>query len=232
MKPKRLILGDGLLGSKIINLTRWNYISRLKDKFDFTDSNSYYPLLLKYNPKELINCIAYTNTSDNTRNMHWNTNYIAVIDLVELCNKLNIKLVHISTDYVYANSKKMATEEDIPIHYDNWYTYTKLLTDAYIVAKSNNYLILRSSFKPMPFPYDEAWIDLVGNFDYVDVIAKLMIKIIKKDATGIYNVGTELKTVYDMAKKTNLKVLPIHKNRKFIDSEDISMNITKMSNLL
>jgi len=229
---KRLVLGSGLLGTKIISLTGWKYINRSEDNFNFLESNSYYPLLLKHKPEEVINCIAYTKTLDDLNSdLHWNTNYVGVIDLVDMCNALDIKLTHISTDYVYANSKPHATEENIPVHYDNWYTYTKLLADAYIQAKCEKYLILRSSFKPNPFPHKEAWIDLIGNFDYVDVIAKLMIKVIKKDAIGIYNIGTELKTIYDMAKETNPNVLPIQKDYRFIDSNDISMDITKMKEL-
>jgi dTDP-4-dehydrorhamnose reductase len=90
-------------------------------------------------------------------------------------------------------------------------------------------LILRSSFKPNPFPHDSAWIDLIGNFDYVDVIADLMIRLIKSQATGIYNVGTELKSIYDLAKRTNPSVKPILKGEGFIDSNDISMNVSKMN---
>ena len=33
-----------------------------------------------------------------------------------------------------------ASENDIPIHGNNWYSYTKLLADAYIELKSKNYL--------------------------------------------------------------------------------------------
>jgi dTDP-4-dehydrorhamnose reductase len=35
---KVLVLGDGKLGSEIINQTNWNYISRKKDGFDFTNA--------------------------------------------------------------------------------------------------------------------------------------------------------------------------------------------------
>ena len=36
MKPNRLILGDGLLGSEIVKQTGWDYASRKKDGIDFT----------------------------------------------------------------------------------------------------------------------------------------------------------------------------------------------------
>jgi len=234
----KIILGDGLLGSEIQKQTGWSYISRKKDGIDFADISSYkhYLIMKPLGVTEVINCIAQTNTvneSDEDITNDWNVNYKGVMNLTDFCNDYKIKLIHISTDYVYANSDKLASEaRDIPIHYDNFYTYTKLLADSYIQARCKKRLILRSSFKPNPFPYDYAWIDLIGNFDYVDVIAKLMIELIEYDAEGIYNVGTEVKTLFDLAKRTKTNVKPIFKPEKFIDSNDISMSIHKMKNFL
>ena len=150
----KLILGDGLLGSEIQKQTGWSYISRKKKGIDFTDIISYQHYLIKFGVSEVINCIAQTNTvdeSDHDTTNDWNVNYKGVMDLTDLCNEYKIKLIHISTDYVYANSIPLASESDIPIHYNNWYTYTKLLADNYIMARMSDFLILRSSFKPNPF---------------------------------------------------------------------------------
>ena len=38
---RKLILGDGLLGSEIYRQSDWDYISRKKDKIDFREPNSY-----------------------------------------------------------------------------------------------------------------------------------------------------------------------------------------------
>jgi dTDP-4-dehydrorhamnose reductase len=234
----KLILGYGLLGSEIHKQTEWNYISRKKDGIDFADINTYESYLKKLGSgvSQVINCIAQTNTvneSDQDVRKCWEVNYKGVMNLTDFCNDNNIKLIHISTDYVYANSDKLANEaRDIPIHYDNFYTYTKLLADSYIQARSKNHLIMRSSFKPKPFPFEYGWIDLIGNFDYVDVIAKLMIELIEYDAQGTFNVGTEVKTLYELAKRTNKKVKPSFKEKQHIKSNDVSMSITKMENFL
>ena len=92
------------------------------------------------NYNEIIKCIAHTDTYDKSRNLHWNINYKAVSDLVEICNKYNKKLIHISSDYVYSNSNPGSSEGDVPVHCNNWYGYTKLLGDAHVQLKSNNYL--------------------------------------------------------------------------------------------
>ena len=230
---KIVILGDGLLGSELVKQTGWDYISRKKDKFDIQDNKLYYKFFLenhnsvawwsKYDV--IVNCIANTNTYSNEKDLHWDVNYKSVIKLANFCAEYNIKLVHISTDYVYTNSLNNVSENDIPIHGNNWYSYTKLLGDSYVQLNEDN-LILRGTHKQQPFPYDKAWIDQIGNFDYVDVIASLVKQLIKKEATGLYNVGTELKTMYDLAGD----VIPIFSPETA--PKNVSMNINKLKNAI
>jgi len=223
-----LVLGDGLLGSEIVKQTGWNYISRKKDKFDFNDISTYHNLLEGYDT--IINCIANTNTYSTDKQSMQSTNYLSVINLVEYCLEKNAKLVHISTDYVYANSIPFASEVDLPLISPNWYTYYKLLADEYAHSKAANSLICRCSFKPNPFPYKSAWTDLTGNFDSVDTIASLIIKLIHKDACGIFNIGTETKTMYELAKRTNSEVQPILGPKEA--PKDLTLNLERMRTVL
>jgi dTDP-4-dehydrorhamnose reductase len=216
-----LVLGDGLLGSEIVKQTNWDYISRKKDGFDITKNEFNF-----YGYDVIINCIAFTNTYSNDKESNWNVNYKAVADLVDYCNKYNIKLVHISTDYVYTNSNSECAENDIPVHGNNWYSYTKLLADAYIELKSSNYLICKGTHKPNPFPYEVAWADQWGNFDYVDVIASLIINLVMSNNFGIFNVGTEFKSMFDLAKITNKNVKPAGKPEYV--PKNTSMDISKL----
>ena len=93
----------------------------------------------------------------------------------------NQKLVHISSDYIYSGSNSNASINDIPIHNQTWYGYTKLLGDAHVQLKANHYLIIRCGHKSKPFIHDKAFEDVIGNFDYVDKIAELIIKLINDD---------------------------------------------------
>jgi dTDP-4-dehydrorhamnose reductase len=224
---KIVVLGDGLLGNEIVKQTDWDYISRKKDNIDFIKIESWSELLLPYDV--IINCIAHTKTYDPNKELHWDINYKAVSILVEYCNNHNKKLVHISTDYVYTNSVNEANENNVPIHGNNWYSYTKLLADAYIELKSKNYLICRETHKPNPFPYETAWVDQIGNFDYVDKIALLIIELVKNNSQGIYNIGTELKSIFTLSNST-ASTTPGLKPENV--PSNTSMNINKLKNAL
>ena len=221
-----IILGDGLLGAELVKQTGWDYISRKKDGFDIYTSDYQYFNLHKYDT--IVNCIAFTDTYSFDKEKHWNINYKSVVHLSNFCKTFNIKLVHISTDYIYTNSINEASEDDVPIHGNNWYSYTKLLGDSYVQLNENN-LVLRGTHKKYPFLYKEAWIDQIGNFDYTPKIAELMVYLIKNNACGIYNVGTKLKTMFELATQTN-EVSPIFK--PILAPSNTSMNINKLQDAL
>jgi dTDP-4-dehydrorhamnose reductase len=113
-----LILGDGLLGSELVKQTGWDFISRKIDKIDITQPKSYIDLIKDYNI--IVNCIAFTDTYSNNRQKHWDINYKAITDLVNICNINKSKIVHISTDYIYSNSKTKANEDTIPQPLPTW----------------------------------------------------------------------------------------------------------------
>jgi dTDP-4-dehydrorhamnose reductase len=226
---KFVILGNGLLGKELAKQTGWDILSRSVDGVNITDITTWAHLLLPYDV--VVNCIAYTKTYGDNKQQHWDINYKAVVELVDYCNLHGKKLVHISTDYVYANSIDPPNEEGVPVHQATYYAYTKLLADGYIELKAKNYLILRGTHKQNPFPYKNAWTNHLGNFDYIDVIADLYVKLIKKDAKGLFNVGTLNKSMYHLALRTNPNVLPIQ-NKDTRIPLDVSMDISKLKNFL
>jgi dTDP-4-dehydrorhamnose reductase len=197
---KVLVLGDGLLGSEIVKQTEWDFISRKKNNLDIKNFNVWMGMMDSYDI--ILNCIANTDTYSKDRDDHWELNYKFVYNLIDYCNVLNKKLIHISTDYLYTGSIENATEEDVPVHCNNWYGYTKLLGDGLVQLLSNDYLICRCTHKPTPFPYENAWSDQIGNFDYVNEISSIIIKLINENNSGVFNVGTETKTMYALASKT------------------------------
>lgn len=224
---KIIVLGDGLLGQEIIKQTNWSYISRKKDKFDIRNHKEYKSYNL-HNYDVIVNCIAYTKTYAEEKDLNWEINYQSVVELSNFCRENNVKLVHISSDYIYSGSKCNASENDVPVHLPTWYGYTKLLGDAYVQLNPTN-LIVRTSHKPYPFPYKNAWCDQFTNGDYVNVISNLIVKLIEKNASGVYNVGTEVKTWFTLT-KNEFKTSPIKKPDNA--PSDITMSLNKAQNYI
>jgi dTDP-4-dehydrorhamnose reductase len=225
---KVIVLGKGKLGSEIVKQTGWDYLSRAEHEITIDNFDEWKNKMDKYDV--VVNCIANTDTYSDNKEKHWKANYELVTYLAEYCDDNGKKLVHISTDYLYQNSVSEAKESDECEFEHTWYMFTKLLADEYLKEHAKNYLICRLSHKPYPFPYESAWVDVVTNADYTPVIAELVIKLIEGGADGLYNVGTERKTIYELAQRSNKEV------KKSISPphipKDISMNISKMENFL
>ena len=135
------------------------------------------------------------------------------------------KLVHISTEFVYANNEVPPTETDTPLPDNTWYAHSKLLADNYIKATNSKALICRLLHKPNPFPYPEVW-NVKTSGDLVDKIAILIRELVLKDATGIFNVGTGDKNLPELAPDAEVidppEYVPI----------DTRMNIDKLKSFL
>jgi len=228
------ILGDGLLGSELEKQTNWDVISRKRNKFDITYPEDYHKFLINsehgvvFYPKYdvLVNCIANTDTYTSEKTEHWDVNLQGVKHLIDFCNEWKIKLIHISTDYIFTHSLDNASENTVPVHCATWYGYTKLVADALVQLESNNHLLIRTTHKPNPFPYEKAWEDQIGNFDYVDVITSRIIKLIEGNANGVFNIGTERKSMYDLAQKTNPNVKS-NKVSSSLTPKNVTMDTSK-----
>jgi len=213
---KVIVLGKGKLGGEIVKQTGWDYLCRAEHEITIDNFKDWKNRMDEYDV--VVNCIANTDTYSDDKEKHWKANYELVTFLAEYCDDNAKKLVHISTDYLYQNSVDDAKEEDEPLFEHTWYMFTKLLADEYLKEHSKNYLICRLSHKPYPFPYHSA------------VISGLVIELIKNGAEGLYNVGTERKTVYELAQRTNKNVNKIVSPPHV--PKNISMNISKMKNFL
>lgn len=218
-----LILGDGILGTELNRQAGWPMSSRNLSNLNIND---YEGLLDITHPYEtIVNCIANTDSYSDDYFAHWDVNYRFAADLSDLCNNEGKKLVHISTEFVYANNPTPPKEDDLPMPDSTWYAYTKLLADEYIKLTNNNYLICRELHKPNNFNYPEVW-DVKTTGDKVSKIAGLIIELIEGEAAGVFNVGTGSKNLKELNPKGRLVPAPSHVPK------DTRMNLDKLNEFL
>lgn len=90
-------------------------------------------------------------------------------------------------------------------HPTTFYSGTKTVGELFCQLYAKPYLIIRTLFKPRPYPFEVAFGDQFTRGDYVDTIARLIAQEIKKwnKKTSKYvHVGTKRKTMYELAKQT------------------------------
>lgn len=195
--------GTGLLGSEFKKISDFILSGR---EIDITIESELNSKLDVIKPDIILLAAAETNSVDIDKNPipALETNIKGTANVTKYCIENNIRLIYISTDYVY-DSKSDNHQEDEPINPFNLYAWTKLGGECAVRAHKNS-LIIRTSFGSSEYPYEFAYGNRFVSKDYVDVIAPMIKDLVLSDEVGIINVGTSGKTLYEYAKQRNPKV--------------------------
>jgi len=153
------------------------------------------------------------------------TNIIGTANVAIWCSQNNVRLVFVSTDYVYDCDLKNEHIETEGVKPFNLYAQSKLGGEC-SVSFVKNHCIIRTSFGDSKFPYKSAYDNLYVSKDYVDVIAPMIYKVLISDFIGIINVGTEPKTILEYAQRRN-EITAIH----HIKSKNFILNTTRYNEL-
>ena len=213
MSSKKLYLltgGTGTLGQEIqAQADRFNVsiFAPPSSEFDILWANYHMTSYKDYiHADGVIHCAAFTDTikAEVKRRDAVNLNVLGTQNVKEWCRCLGLPMTYISTDYVYPDSpwENHESSEVSPV---NYYAMTKLIGESFL---GPNDLTVRTSFKPNVWPHDNAFEDVITNADYVDVIAPMVLELITRDASGVFNVGTEPKTILELARRRKPNVKP------------------------
>ena len=115
-------------------------------KIDIT-SKEQLGIIFKLKPQLVINCVAKTDIDYLEKNQDdaFAVNSFAIKNLADVCNKENIRLIHLSTDSVFDGRKGNYKEDDIP-NPINVYAKSKLEGEKIIEKICKNYVIIRTNF--------------------------------------------------------------------------------------
>jgi len=118
------------------------------EELDITDKETVMAYVKNSKPNIIINCAAYTNVDgcENNKDDAFRVNAIGARNMAIAAEKINAKLVHISTDYVFSgDASRPYREFDMP-NPQNVYGASKYLGEQYVRDFCSQYFIIRTSW--------------------------------------------------------------------------------------
>lgn len=148
--------GNGQLGEAIRHAAEgstYHYLFATVDELDICKQADVERYVTENNIDTIINCAAYTDVegAEDNADMAYAINSTAVAELADVCKRLGIKLIHISTDYVFGGDTQRKTpyiESDAtaPIN-----IYGKSKAEGEGTVKEHDGIVIRTSWLYAPW---------------------------------------------------------------------------------
>lgn len=148
---KILLLGkDGMLGKALRKKLSSDFElkSFSKNELDIIDFEKVAKILKAAQPDFIVNAAAFTkvDAAEAERILAEKVNADAVDNLAKICRKLNAKLIHFSTDYIFDGENEAGYREDAEPNPVNFYGATKLAGERKIAESGCDFAIVRTSW--------------------------------------------------------------------------------------
>jgi dTDP-4-dehydrorhamnose reductase len=156
---KVLITGaKGQLASDLISLLKESgseVIPYGKDTFDVSVLNRAIKIGKEIKPDVIINCAAYTDVDGCETNIDlaYKVNSLGAKNVAISARKIESKLIHISTDYVF-DGKKGFIKDRVPLAYTEWdlpnpkavYGHSKWTGEIFVREQCPNHFVIRTGW--------------------------------------------------------------------------------------
>lgn len=212
---KILVTGaNGQLGSELNVLSQnysnyeWIFADRTKITLDDLELLNFQLNTIK--PDIIFNCGAYTavDKAETERDLVFQINHAAVELISKFSKKNDIKLIHVSTDYVFDGNSSIALDENAVVNPINVYGESKLAGEKSCLKENPNSIIIRTSWVYSKFGNNfvktmqrlmserdsiNVVNDQVGSPTYAADLAQAMISIVEfpEWIPGLYNYSNE-----------------------------------------
>ena len=223
--------GSGLLGTEIQKL-HTGVLAPNRKELDICDAKAVAEYVLNVAPDTILHAAAVTNNRDIEADPDeaLAVNVIGTTNIARACLGTTIRLVYVSTDYVYKGDRGNYAETDELLP-SNLYAWTKLAGEA-AVRSVPNHLIIRTSFGASRFDYPDAFADKWSSKDYVDRIAPKILEATTGTVSGVLNIGGPRRTIYAYAVERNPDVNKTSLSDSSLDSPiDTSLNLDQWESL-
>ena len=223
---KILVTGsDGRFG-KILQKLNKKFIFKNKRQLNILSNTSIMKNIKQFKPTHILHLAGLSrpmkiHEQDIIKSI--DLNIVGTCNLVKEASRNKIKIIYLSTSYVYPGKKGNYNEEDALKPWNN-YSWSKLGGEC-AVQMYRNSLILRVCMTEKPFIHHKAYANVRSNFIFQDDAAKIILKLLNKK--GVINVGGPSQTVFKFAKKFNKKIKKIYSKGEFPKRTDMNLNYLK-----
>ncbi len=210
-----LVTGStGQLGYDIINELNVRNIPNkglCRKDLDITNKIAIRRCLEKEKPECIIHCAGYTavdkaDSNECEKKICMQVNYEATKNIAEVCKEFDIKLLYVSTDYVFDGNKEGEYETDDYVNPISTYGKSKACGEKAIVDILDKYYIIRTSWlfglngknfvrtiQGLAEKNEQINVisDQIGSPTYTKDLAECICDIISDNKYGIYHVTNE-----------------------------------------
>ena len=234
---KVLVTGvKGQLGYDVVNELEKRGMTAIGvdiDEMDITDAVSVNKVIKEAAPDAVIHCAAYTavDAAEDNVELCRKVNAEGTANIAEVCKELDIKMMYISTDYVFDGQGERPWEPDDERHPLNVYGQTKYEGEVAVTDALDKYFIVRIAWvfgvngknfikailnKAKTVDTLTVVNDQFGSPTYTYDLARLLVDMIQTEKYGFYHATNEgICTWYEFACEIfrqaglNVKVDPV-----------------------
>lgn len=148
-----LITGsNGQLGNEMqqaaVRFPSFNYIYTDVAELDICDKNALNAFVKANKVDVIVNCAAYTavDKAEDDVELCYRINRDAVRNIAEVANENGVKVVHVSTDYVFDGTNYLPYTEDMPVCPATVYGKSKLEGEQVLMDNCKESVILRTAW--------------------------------------------------------------------------------------
>ena len=210
MRKKIIITGGTGRFGQLLRKIKTKYIVYFpsKKELDILNLNKIEKYFNKKKPNFVIHLAGLSrpmNIHNSNINKSIDLNIIGTANVTKACSRKKIKLIYLSTNYVYQGTKGNYKETD-PVKPINSYAWSKLGGEASVQLYKNS-LILRTCMTEKPFVHKKAFANVKTSFLYHEDVVKILFKVLKEK--GILNIGGKAQFIYNFAKNESIFIVDI-----------------------
>ena len=239
-----LITGsNGQLGNEMRQIAKsysqFNYIYTDIEELDICNKTNLDDFVKLNKVDFIVNCAAYTavDKAENDTELCYKINFEAVKNIAEIASKHQIKVVHISTDYVFDGTNYIPYTEEEQVCPYTVYGKSKLAGEQTLIENCKDAIVIRTSWLYSSFGNNfvktmiklgkerdllNVIFDQIGTPTYAADLADTIMKILIHEnfTTGIYHFSNEgVCSWYDFTKSIH-RISGINCNVKPIESKE------------